>query len=117
MHIEISIRHGVLDEAQHDYLRLKAEKLHKYFERLMSIEVAVEQMKYLWRVEILASAEHKHDFVAKEESNSPQEAMDLCVHKVEQQLRRYKEKVQHHKGDVGVSDVTGAEPEPIPSGD
>ena len=26
--------------------------------------------------------------------------MDLCVHKIEQQLRRYKERVQHHKGDV-----------------
>ena len=26
--------------------------------------------------------------------------MDACVHKIEQQLRRYKEKVQNHKGDV-----------------
>ena len=26
--------------------------------------------------------------------------MDQCVHKIEQQLRRYKEKVQNHKGDV-----------------
>ena len=26
--------------------------------------------------------------------------MDACVHKIEQQLRRYKEKVQNHKGDA-----------------
>ena len=26
--------------------------------------------------------------------------MDHCVHKIEQQLRRYKEKVQNHKGEV-----------------
>ena len=27
--------------------------------------------------------------------------MDLCVHKVEEQLRRYKDKVQHHhQGDA-----------------
>jgi putative sigma-54 modulation protein len=26
--------------------------------------------------------------------------MDQCVHKIENQLRRYKEKVQNHKGDV-----------------
>ena len=111
MHIEISIRHGVLDDSQHEYLRQKAEKLHKYFERLMSVEVAVDHVKHLWRVEILASAEHKHDFVATEECDTPESAMDLCVHKVEHQLRRYKEKVQHHKGDAGVADVAAALPE------
>ena len=25
--------------------------------------------------------------------------MDQCVHKIEQQLRQYKERVQNHKGD------------------
>ena len=78
----------------------KAEKLLKYFGRLMAIEVAVDHGKHGWEVEILVSAEHKHDFVAKEMGSTPEAAMDVCVHKIEQQLRRYKEKVQHHKGDV-----------------
>ena len=66
----------------------------------MAIEVAVDHGKHGWEVEILVSAEHKHDFVAKELGPTPEAAMDACVHKIEQQLRRYKEKVQHHKGDV-----------------
>ena len=72
----------------------------KYFGRLMAIEVAVDQGKQAWDVEILVSAEHKHDFVAREVGPTPESAMDQCVHKIENQLRRYKEKVQNHKGDV-----------------
>jgi putative sigma-54 modulation protein len=101
--IEISTRHGVLGPDQQVYVQEKAEKLVKYFGRLMAIEVAVDQVKHTWNVEIRASAEHKHDFVASESGPSPEAAMDLCVHKIEQQLRKYKERVQHHKGDVGVT--------------
>jgi len=98
--IEISTRHGDLTPDQQKHLHDKAEKLLKYFGRLMAIEVAVDHGKQAWDVEILVSAEHKHDFVAKETGPTPESAMDQCVHKIENQLRRYKEKVQHHKGDV-----------------
>ena len=100
MQIEISTRHGALNPEQQHYLRDKAEKLLKYFGRLMAIEIAVDQGKQAWDVEILVSAEHKHDFVAREVGPTPESAMDQCVHKVENQLRRYKEKVKQHKGDV-----------------
>jgi putative sigma-54 modulation protein len=98
--IEISTRHGGLNADQQRYLHDKAEKLLKYFGRLMAIEVAVDQVKHAWEVEILVSAEHKHDFVAREAGSTPEAAMDACVHKIEHQLRRYKERVQRHKGDV-----------------
>lgn len=104
MHIEITTRHGGLGADQQTYLHEKAEKLLKYFGRLMQIEVEVEHLKHSWQVEIFVSAEHKHDFVAREEGPTPEAAMDQCVHKIEHQLRRYKERVQHHKGDVALSD-------------
>lgn len=100
MQVEISTRHGDLNPEQQLYVRDKAEKLRKYFGRLMAIEVAVDQGKQAWEVEIRVSAEHKHDFVAREVAPTPETAMDLCVHKIENQLRRYKEKVQNHKGEV-----------------
>ena len=62
MQIEISTRHGGLGPEQQTYLHDKAEKLLKYFGRLMAIEVAVDHVKHAWEVEILVSAEHKHDF-------------------------------------------------------
>ena len=67
MQIEISTRHGGLGPEQQRYLHEKAEKLLKYFGRLMAIEVAVDHVKHAWEVEILVSAEHKHDFVASED--------------------------------------------------
>jgi putative sigma-54 modulation protein len=116
VHIEISTRHGGLGPEQQAYLHEKAEKLLKYFGRLMAIEVAVDQGKHAWHVEILVSAEHKHDFVAREEAPTPETAMDQCVHKIEQQLRKYKERVQHHKGDVALGDTVPPSPDlPEPS--
>jgi putative sigma-54 modulation protein len=115
--IEISTRHGGLEAAQHQYLHDKAEKLLKYFGRLMSIEVAVDHGKHGWDLEILVSAEHKHDFVAKETGSTPEAAMDLCVHKIEHQLRRYKERVQHHKGDLTHGGPFPRSSEHLPGGD
>ena len=100
MQIAISTRHGVLGPEQKAYLQEKAEKLTRYFGRLMEIEVAVDHTKNAWTVEIRVSAEHKHDFFASESGPSPEAAMDLCEPKIEQQLRKYKERVQNHKGEV-----------------
>ena len=46
MQIEISTRHGGLEPEQQRYLHDKAEKLLKYFGRLMAIEVAVDHGKH-----------------------------------------------------------------------
>ncbi len=111
MLIEITTRHGGLEPEQQAYLQEKAEKLQKYFGRLMKIQVEVEHLKHAWQVEILVSAEHKHDFVAHEVAPSPEAAMDQCVHKIENQLRRYKERVQNHKGDLTVGEIAPSSPD------
>lgn len=110
MQIEITTRHGVLGSEQRAYLQEKAEKLQKYFGRLMAIEVAADHTKNAWNVEIRASAEHKHDFFASESGPTAEAAMDQCVHKIEQQLRKYKERVQNHKGDVAIGDSGTSSP-------
>ena len=111
MQLEISTRHGVLGPEQHAYLEEKAEKLLKYFGRLMAIEVAVGQIKNAWDVEIRVSAEHKHDFFASEAGPTVEAAMDQCVHKLEQQLRKYKERVQNHKGESTHGGTTPLSPD------
>jgi putative sigma-54 modulation protein len=50
-------------------------------------------------VDLKASAEHKHDFVATCQADELMAALDIAVQKVEQQLRKYKEKIQdRHRG-------------------
>ena len=50
-------------------------------------------------VDLQVSAEHKHDFVAVCRAMELMAAIDDVVEKMEQQLRKYKEKVQdRHRG-------------------
>ncbi|MCI0492576.1 MAG: HPF/RaiA family ribosome-associated protein, partial [Planctomycetes bacterium] len=54
------------------------------------------------RVDLKVSAEHKHDFVAHDQSDNLMGSVDTVVHRLEQQLRKYKEKVQdrHRSSDL-----------------
>ena len=61
----------------------------------MSIEVTVDlKDSQKPSVDVNVSAEHKHDFVAHEQAENLLAALDACVQKIEQQLKKYKERVQ-----------------------
>ena len=95
MQIEISTRHGHLSEASQERIKAKAEKLLKLFDRLTAIEIIIDlNDPPNCRVDLKVSAEHKHDFVAHDESDSLMGSIDAVLHRLEQQLRKYKEKVQ-----------------------
>lgn len=95
MQLSISTRHGNLSEATQDKLKAKADKLSRYFERLTSIELIVDlEDQQSPRIDVKVSAEHKHDFVAHSESENLLNALDVALHKIEQQLRKYKKRVQ-----------------------
>jgi putative sigma-54 modulation protein len=93
--VNISVRHGHLSDATRSKITAKVEKLARLFERLAAIEVTVDlEHEETPTVDVRVSAEHKHDFVAAEQSNNLMAALDGVVHKLEGQLRKYKEKVQ-----------------------
>ena len=108
MQINISTRHGHLNEATQQFIREKAGKLLHFFQRLTMIEVTVDVKNGQALVEFLVSAEHKHDFVARESHSDILAAVDLVVDKLERQIRRYKEKIQDHRHAPSASDVAGA---------
>jgi putative sigma-54 modulation protein len=107
--IKISARHGHLNDATQQFIREKADKLVHYFQRLMMIEVIVDLKEDQKKVELLVSAEHKHDFVASETNTDVLTAMDLVLHKLEQQVRKYKEKIQDHRRTPPTNQVTATE--------
>jgi putative sigma-54 modulation protein len=93
--IEITTRHGHLSEASQQKISAKVEKLQRFFDRLMAIEVIVNLTDEARpQVDIKVSAEHKHDFVARDQSDNLMGSIDAVVQKLEQQLRKYKERVQ-----------------------
>jgi putative sigma-54 modulation protein len=107
--IKISARHGHLNDGTQQFIREKAQKLTHIFQRLTMIEVTVDLKDELHKtVEFLVSAEHKHDFVARESNGDVLAGVDLCMAKLEQQLRRYKEKIQDHRRRPSTGEVAGA---------
>ena len=99
MQINIATRHGHLSDASQAKIKSKLERLPRLFERLTAIEVTVDlEHAEMPSVDIRVDAEHKHDFVASERAEDLMQAVDLVIHKIEQQIRKYKQKVQdHHK--------------------
>jgi putative sigma-54 modulation protein len=93
--VNISARHGHLSDVTREKITAKVGKLARLFERLLAIEVTVDlEHEQTPTVDVRVSAEHKHDFVAAEQSTNLMAALDGVIHKLEQQLRKYKEKVQ-----------------------
>jgi len=110
--IKIAMRHGHLSETTQAKITAKVERLARYFERLTSIEVMVDlEHPDEPLVELVVSAEHKHDFVAREKTSDLWSSVDGAVQKLEQQLRKYKEKVQERHR------VPGARGQDLPADD
>ena len=101
MEIKISARHGSLSQTTQDKISAKVEKLTRLFERVKSIEVTANlENADVPEVDIQVLVEHKQLFVAHERAEELMAAVDVVVHKLEQQLRKYKEKLQnHHRGE------------------
>ena len=98
MQVAITCRHGSISQSAHDHMSHKAEKLLTYFGRVTSIGIMVDFSNGKSTVEILVDAEHRHDLVATETDGDSIVAFDLALHKMEHQLRKYKEKIQDHRG-------------------
>jgi putative sigma-54 modulation protein len=98
--ITISTRHGQLSDSTREKMTARVEKLSRIFDRLTSIDVRVDlEHEARPEVSLEVSAEHKHDFVASVTAEGLWEAVDGAIHKVEQQLRKYKETIQkRHRG-------------------
>lgn len=98
----VSARHGHLDEAAQQQLREKGEKLLHFFNRLTQIEITVDLHRdhaNKVRVEVLATAEHKHEFVGRDEHEELMLAFNRAADHVAQQIKHYKEKLQDHRRD------------------
>ncbi|GAG27495.1 unnamed protein product, partial [marine sediment metagenome] len=81
-------------------IRTKLEKLPRLFDRLVAIEVTIDlEHRENPQVDLKVSAEHKHDFRATSQADELMAAIDGAMHKLEKQLRKYKERiVERHRG-------------------
>ena len=94
MQVNISARHGHLSASTQERVTEKVEKLRRFFDRITAIEVTVDlEHRETPGVEVRVSAEHTEDFVATDTAELFA-ALDSVVRKLEQQLKKHKEKIQ-----------------------
>ncbi|HCS52463.1 ribosome-associated translation inhibitor RaiA [Rubinisphaera sp.] len=105
MQIEIACRHGSVGEPVQNYIREKSEKLLTYFERVTQIQVTFDFTGNRVKAEILVNAEHKHDFVSHYEGEDAQICFDHALHKIEHQIKKYKEQLQDHRRDKPLNEI------------
>ena len=93
MQVNISTRHGNLSAETQAKITDKVDKLRRLFDRVTAIEVTVDlEHRESPSLELCVSVEHADDFVATETSTGVMAALDGAIHKLEQQLRKYKDK-------------------------
>jgi putative sigma-54 modulation protein len=108
--IQVTTRHGNVSEDIRRRLVQKSEKLLTYFERVTAIHVTVDFANaQVTRIEILVDAEHKHDFVAVDEGDEVIGTFDRALHKMEQQIKKYKERIQDHRRDRPLGEIAAPE--------
>jgi putative sigma-54 modulation protein len=94
----ISARHGHLSQASQDKIKEKVEVVRKFFDRLTAISVTVDlEHKERASLEIRARAEHHDEFVAVAEAETVFAALDGAIEKMENQLRKFKERLKEHR--------------------
>ena len=97
MQINVTSRHMNLSPELRSYAEKKAESLVKYYDRISSIDVVLEAEGGRTTVEIIAHAEHKNTFVAREVGDDAHALIDVVRDKLERQLKKHKEKQRNRK--------------------
>ncbi|MBQ9874541.1 MAG: ribosome-associated translation inhibitor RaiA [Thermoguttaceae bacterium] len=98
MNIQVQARHGELAEATRQKIAEKVVKLGRFVERVSEINVLVELEKADEpAVEVTVVTELKKDFRAEYTSGDLWGCLDQTIDKLEQQMRKFKEKMTDHR--------------------
>lgn len=97
MVITVTGRHMGVTEALKEYCHKKAERLPRLLDRVQSVEIVLDGKEGVHTAEMLVHSAGTAPFVAREQHADPFAAVDLLIDKIEEQLRRYKEKHRNRK--------------------
>src|SRR5882672_728838 len=98
MQVNITARHLKLTPAISEYVQKKLEKAKRYFDHLIWAQVVLDVSKTRHMAEIIIHASGR-TFTAKEESADLYAAIDLASDKIDEQLRRYKERKRSRRAE------------------
>ena len=104
MRITVSCRNCELEPSVRSYMEEKVERLAHYFDRVDEAHVVLQTEGHRCIVDVTVHASRA--VISSEQSaDDMRSAFDRSIEKVERQIRKYKERVRHHKGDDPTAEV------------
>lgn len=98
MELTITGRHIDMTPAIKEYATTKVNKLPRYFDRILAIEVITDrQDNRTYEVEVIVKVEHTDPFVAKTRGDDLYACIDNVVDKLERQLTDHKDKLRDRR--------------------
>jgi putative sigma-54 modulation protein len=99
LRITITAKNVKVTDKMKDYAREKLQKLERYFDRISSIQVVLNEDGLDKVCEINISTETQNHLSAIVHNREDMHAaVDLCIDKAHRQVRKVKEKLKGHKG-------------------
>lgn len=99
LRITVTARHVKVTDKVKDYAREKLKKLERYFDRISTISVILDEEGTDKICEVNISTETSNQLSAiVRNQDDIHAAIDLCVDKAHRQVRKLKEKIKGHKG-------------------
>lgn len=98
MQISTTARHCRLETEDRAFAQERVERFARFARDIREVHVVVTAEGYRHRAEITLKLKN-HEMVGREDSTEPRRAIDLAAERVEEQLRRLKEKrIQSKRG-------------------
>jgi putative sigma-54 modulation protein len=97
MQISTTARHCELDAQVREFAQQRLAKLERFARDIQEAHLVVTAEKFRFTAEITLRIKN-HEMVSREESDTSKLAIDQAAHRLEQQLRRLKDKRTDHKG-------------------
>src|SRR5258706_1850579 len=99
MQLSVTFRHMDATEALKDYARDKVERIRKYFPDPIKAHVVLAcDRGYNHIADVMITLHNGLVIKGNETTEDMYSSIDLVMAKIERQVRRYKEKIRHHKG-------------------
>lgn len=99
MRVTITAKHVKVTDSIKDYARSKFERLERYFDRIDTVQVLLNRDGKDNVCEInIHTDTHNQLSAVVHNSDDMHAAIDLCMDKIQAQLKKVKEKLKGHKG-------------------
>ncbi|MEM7394361.1 MAG: ribosome-associated translation inhibitor RaiA [Verrucomicrobiota bacterium] len=105
MQIAVTGRHMDLSEEVKNYALEKVEHALRDFPRVLHVHVILDVQKHRQKAEIVVQAKNHINLEADDESDNMYASIDAAVDRTAKQLRKLRDKVQHHKSQERIAEI------------